>query len=130
MKKICLTVTSLLLVIFGLFGQKTDSYNGIPDIEAEYPGGSSSMMKFLSANLRYPEKAIKEGINGQVRLRFTIDKKGKISDVMVVNGMSNCSECETEAIRVVKKMPKWKPAIYKGEKIHSYFLLPINFRLL
>lgn len=100
-----------------------------PDISAEYPGGREKMITYLTSNLNYPEIARQYGIQGKCHLQFIINKQGEISDVKIVRAVPDCVECDQEAIRVIKKMPKWKPAIKDGQKVDSYFVMPINFSL-
>jgi protein TonB len=100
-----------------------------PDISAEYPGGREKMVKYLTSNLNYPEIARLYGIQGKCHLQFIINKQGDISDIKIVRAVPDCVECDQEAIRVIKKMPKWKPAIKDGQKVDSYFVMPINFSL-
>lgn len=101
----------------------------IVDEVAIFRGGKDALPKFLAQNLNYPQIAIEEGIQGKCFIRFVIDKKGKISNVEVLKGVTNCPECDAEAVRVVSKMPKWKPAKVNGKKVDSYFNLPITFKL-
>lgn len=101
-----------------------------PDVYAEYPGGREKMIKYLTSNLNYPEIARQAGIQGKCYLQFVINKQGEISDIKIVRAVPDCVECDREAIRVIKKMPKWKPAIKDGQKVDSYFSMPINFSLI
>lgn len=101
-----------------------------PDVFAEYPGGRAKMIQYLTSNLNYPEIARQAGIQGKCYLQFVINKQGDISDIKIVRAVPDCVECDKEAIRVIKKMPKWKPAIKDGQKVDSYFSMPINFSLI
>ncbi|MBQ5533597.1 MAG: energy transducer TonB, partial [Bacteroidales bacterium] len=95
--------------------------------EPEYPGGEEAMYKFLSDNLVYPKAAREKGIQGKVIVEFVVEKNGKISNVKAVKSVS--PELDAEAIRVVSKMPKWKPGVQRGEKVRSRWRLPIHFQL-
>ncbi len=97
--------------------------------EASFPGGTAEMMKYLGKNIKYPEVAIQAGIQGKVTLRFVVGKDGSIENVTVARGVPGCPECDKEAIRVVKSMPKWKPAKNDGKVVKSYFNLPVTFKL-
>lgn len=97
--------------------------------EASFPGGTAEMMKFLNKNIKYPEIAIQANIQGRVTLRFVVGKDGSIENVSVVKGVPGCPECDKEAIRVVRSMPKWKPAKNDGKVVKSYFNLPVTFKL-
>jgi protein TonB len=100
-----------------------------PDVEAEYPGGYSAMMKFIQTNLIYPQSGIEFGAQGKCYLRFVIDKDGSIHSVKVLRGILGCSDCDREAVRVLKSMPYWKPGKIKGREVSTFFDLPINFTL-
>lgn len=99
------------------------------DEDAEFTGGRTEMFKFFNKNLKYPEIAAIANISGQAKVRFIVEKNGNISDVKVVKGVPNCSECDTEAVRVVKAMPPWKPGKINGRPVRSYFHMPITFSL-
>lgn len=93
----------------------------------EYPEGMTSMLKFLAQNIRYPEAAKKENIEGMVVVQFIIAKDGSITDPHVVKGIGGGAN--EEALRVVKMMPKWTPGMQKGQAVNVQFNLPIRFQL-
>jgi TonB family C-terminal domain len=93
----------------------------------EFPGGTEEMMKFLGNNIRYPVIAQENGIQGMVILSFVVSKTGQISDIQVVRGLG--SGCDEEAVRVVKKMPNWKPGKQGGAAVPVKFTLPVRFAL-
>lgn len=95
---------------------------------AEFPEGILAMGKFLQKNIQYPAKARKAGIGGRCLLKFIVNETGEISDVEVIQGVPDCPDCDKEAVRVVKSMPKWKPALVKEKPVKCYFNLPIQFR--
>jgi periplasmic protein TonB len=96
------------------------------EIESEYPGGMSAWQRFLNRNLRYPQEAIDQNVEGYVTVQFIVDKEGNVSDVEAVSGPA---ELRAEAVRVIKKSGKWTPAIQNGRKVKSYKKQPIGFRL-
>ena len=93
----------------------------------EFPGGMAELMKFLQQNIKYPEQAQKDSIQGRVIVQFTIKKTGEVSNTTIVSGVS--PELDAEAIRVVNAMPLWTPGEQKGEPVNVKFTLPIQFRL-
>jgi protein TonB len=95
----------------------------------EYPGGVMEMMNFVKTNLKYPQKALDAKISGKCQLKFTVNPDGSLSDITVLDGMPNCPECETEAIRIVKSMPKWKAGRIAGKAVALYYNLPVSFSL-
>ena len=96
------------------------------EIESEYPGGAAAWHRYLSKNLVYPDEAVSAEIQGQVVVRFIVDKEGNVSDVEAVSGPE---ELRDAAVRVIKKSGNWNPAIQNGRKVKSYKSQPINFRL-
>jgi protein TonB len=62
-------------------------------------------------------------------LKFIVGSDGKIEEVNVIRGIPGCPECDKEASRVIRTMPKWKPGKIKGKAVRSYFNLPITFEL-
>lgn len=99
------------------------------DEPASFPGGRSGLMQYLAENIRYPESALDKGIEGKVYLKFVVSERGYISDIKVTKGVRDCPECDQEAVRVMKEMPKWIPAKMNGEPVSSYFNLPITYRI-
>ena len=97
--------------------------------EAEYPGGMSAMLKFISDNLVYPEDAVENEIIGKVILKFVVDVDGSVGNITIERGVPDGHSLEQAAIDVCKKFPKFKPAMQNGKAVKTYFLLPINFQL-
>jgi TonB family protein len=95
----------------------------------EYPGGMTEMMKYITKNLKFPEIAKKVGLTGKCYLKFVVLPNGSITNVTVIKGIAGCSECDQEAVRVVKSMPKWKPSTQNGKPVSTFYNLPINFQL-
>lgn len=91
----------------------------------EFPGGQVALVKFLSKNIKYPEKFKKEKINGRVFVSFVIDKTGKVTQAKIVKSLN--ADCDAEALRVINKMPDWIPGEKNGEKVAVQFGLPVNF---
>ena len=92
-----------------------------------FPGGQSKMMKFLSKNIKYPVIAAENGIKGRVICEFVVNKDGQIVDVKVLRGVD--SSLDKEAVRVIKKMPRWTPGEQGGKPVRTKFTLPVSFRL-
>lgn len=104
-----------------------DSIYQIVEVMPEFPGGTEKMMDYLSKSIKYPEAAKEKGISGRVFLSFVVEKDGAVSNVKVVKGIGK--ECDDEAVRVVKAMPKWKPGMQKGKPVRVSYMLPIFFKL-
>lgn len=93
----------------------------------EFPGGLPGLMDYLSKNIKYPEPARRAYVEGKVFVSFVVQKDGSVSNVEVLKGLG--FGCDEEALRVTKAMPKWKPAMHKGEVVNVKYNLPIKFVL-
>lgn len=94
---------------------------------AEFPGGQRELMKWIGENIIYPSSAQENGIQGRVIVRFTVKADGNVANPVIVRGVDPA--LDKEAIRLVKKMPKWKPGKNNGIAVNSLFTLPVNFKL-
>ena len=90
-------------------------------------GGFEAMYAFLQSNLKYPEVARNNGIQGQVFIEFVVEKDGSISNVKVLVGVY--PELDQEAVRVVRMMPKWKPGKQMGKPVRTFYQIPIRFTI-
>mgnify|MGYP000805529630 CR=1 FL=1 len=95
--------------------------------QAEFPGGMAALMKWLSNNIRYPEAAQQNDVQGKVIVKFVVEKDGSVSQAQIIKGVDK--DLDKEALRVVNKMPKWQAGKNNGVPVRSYFTLPVNFRL-
>lgn len=95
--------------------------------QAEFPGGSKGLIRFLNENLQYPKKAVDKNIQGTVVVQFKVGKDGTLSDFAVAKSVD--PSLDKEALRVVKAMPGWTPAIYGGRLSDYYAKQPITFKL-
>lgn len=96
-----------------------------PDEYAQFPGGMSELVKYLSENIRFPSCGT--GVNGKCYVELIIQANGTISDVIITRKVPDCPDCDKEAKRVVKNMPDWIPAKKNGVAVASKFVLPIRF---
>lgn len=101
----------------------------IVEEQAEFPGGVAAMQKYLGSNIQYPAMAREAGISGKCFLKFVVNETGDISNVEVIRGVPGCPDCDKEAMRVVKSMPKWKAAKMTGRAVKCYFTLPVSFKI-
>ncbi len=131
MKKLILSV---LFIFFSCIAQQSIAQTSTVDDNTvytrvdkmpEFPGGQVALVKFLSKNIKYPEKFKKEKINGRVFVSFVIDKTGKVIKAKIEKSLNEL--CDAEALRVINKMPDWIPGEKNGEKVAVQFGLPVNF---
>lgn len=93
----------------------------------EFPGGIVNLISYMSDNIKYPQKARKEGVQGQVMVAFIVSKDGSLKNIQIAKGVS--PELDAEALRVVKMMPKWTPGKNEGKTVDVKYELPVDFKL-
>lgn len=137
-KSVFLVYGSLVFLFCSLlsidtYSQEKDKVNedvrtfSIVEEEASYPGGYEALMEFLAKNIQYPDKAKKMGVKGRVFATFIVETDGSISDIKIIRDIGY--GCGEEVVRVIKLMPKWKPAKQKGKPVRLQFNLPVTFSL-
>lgn len=92
-----------------------------------FPGGEVALLKYISDHLKYPQIALEQEIQGVVTLRFVVLPNGAVGDVFVVQGLD--SNCDREAVRVVKSLPRFNPGRQQGKPVSVWFTLPIRFQI-
>lgn len=101
------------------------------EVQAEFPGGVDSLRKFLINNIKMDsiiEFSDKEMYN-KVFVRFVVNKNGDIEHATIDRASTYCPPCNTEALRVVRNMPKWTPGKVGGEPVNMYYRLPLIFSI-
>lgn len=132
-KNVSLKVALMMLVLLFSFmtstaqTKKNDMVFDVVEVMPQFPGGQIAMLQYLMKNIKYPEQAMKEGIQGRVTVRFIVEKDGSISDVKPV--LSVHPLLNKEAVRVVKSMPKWSPGKQNGKPVRVRFNVPVMFKL-
>lgn len=94
--------------------------------KAEYRAGKQALDSIIKNKLIYPVEARKNNITGTVYVQFIVNSSGSISGITVKKKVTPI--LDEEAIRVVRCLGKWKPAIWDGEFVDSYVTLPIEFK--
>lgn len=97
------------------------------EVEASFPGGEQAWKRFLERNLEANAPVDNGAPQGTytVVVQFIVDKEGMISDVKALT--SHGHGMEEEAMRVIKKGPKWTPAVQNGRQVKAYRKQPITF---
>lgn len=134
MKKPLLIITLLAFTVFANAQNKdaakkdTTLYTGADvEVPAEYPGGLAALYKYFGESIVYPLSARNANLRGKVYLGFIIEKKGSISNLHVLRGLS--SDVDAEAIRVMKDALKWSPAKQGGLPVRQEMTVPITFSI-
>ena len=98
------------------------------EIKPEFPdGGDKGLLEYISKNIRYPEAAMKNNIQGRVVLQFVIKADGSIGEGKVLR--SKGPELDAEAIRVIKSLPKFIPGKVAGKPVNVWYTIPVSFKL-
>jgi hypothetical protein len=97
--------------------------------QAEFIGGKDALNKYLKDNLVYPEQAKREHIEGYFKIALAIDDKGKPIFSDFLTEMKNCEECETEALRLINRMPRWNPKMVNEKATYGSAVVTIVFEL-
>ena len=120
-----------------------------------FPGGDAKLMEFIARNIKYPEVATKNGVQGRVLVQFIVEKDGSLTNakildnpkssllnMVVVTAMMPDKERQDaeahnagvqalrdEAIRVINAMPRWTPGKQKGKAVRCHYVIPVTYRL-
>ena len=105
-------------------GEKIDT---LRDRESEYPGGLAQWYKFMALNLRYPDRAVNKDIQGQVKIAFIVDTSGIVRDPYILKSVEY--SLDQESLRIIGISGDWVPASHDGDRVKSYKVQPINFKL-
>lgn len=93
---------------------------------AEFPGGEVELMNFIGNNLKYPITAKEDHVQGRVYVRFYIDRNGIVQKPYILKGVRE--DLDKEVLRIIKLMPKWKPAYSNNNPVGVALSLPVNFK--
>ena len=125
-----------LMAMFGLstvsaqktvVAEKNQQVFDVVEQMPEYPGGIQALFEYLQQNVKYPEDAEKQKIEGRVIATFVVETDGSINNVEVIKPAF--PSLDAEAVRVLSAMPKWTPGMQSGKVVRVKFTVPINFNL-
>lgn len=91
-----------------------------------FPGGDAQLLKFINNNRKYPKSAYDRGIQGRVTCSFVVNTDGSISHISVLRGVE--PSLNKEAMRVIGKMPEWKPGKHNGQPVPTRVVWSVPFR--
>ena len=101
--------------------------NGLDEYEESKKCAEGEMLQFIYKYIKYPAIARENNIQGTTVIRFVVSKTGEVQQAEIIKDLAG--GCGKEALRVVEKMPKWKPGRHGGRNVAVYFNLPIKFQL-
>ena len=96
-------------------------------IRAEPINGFPAFYDTIDRELAYPEEARISGVEGFVRVYFVVDKEGTAGNFRVVRSLGD--DFDEEALRVMKKLTEWKPAMHNGQAVSSHLSIKLRFEL-
>jgi len=94
------------------------------DVKPAYPGGVGAMKTFVKKKLKWPNEY---GNNGYVIVSAVITKNGNIVNTKIRRSL--CTFCDTAALSVLKKMPRWSPGSVRGKLVNTEVEIPIRFEI-
>lgn len=106
---------------------KASNYSKSREVLPQFKGGVEGFARFLSRNIKYPEDALKAGVQGKVILEFVVEKDGSLSDINVIKSVAPI--LDNEAIRVLNNSPKWLPGTRFGLPARVQYSVPVGFAL-
>ncbi|MGZ5242952.1 MAG: energy transducer TonB [Bacteroidia bacterium] len=104
-----------------------DSSQKVSSVVDQPPALRGGYMKYINENLKYPSDALARGIEGKVLIAAVINREGFIEDVRILEDPG--AGLGEEAERLFKSMPRWNPAIVKGEPVKMMVRFPVNFKI-
>ena len=93
----------------------------------QFPGGTQLFIKWLTKNLKYPESARRQNIQGKVMVSFIVNADGTTSDEKIITSVDPLLDRET--LRTIRMMPRWEPGIYNGKPCRTLVYLPVVFKI-
>ena len=130
-KSLLFIIISMAFLFAGVDAIAQDTKHADPrylelDEHPTFKGGSpNDFALWVTKHVKYPKYAKEIGIEGTVKVHFVIDKKGKVSEAHVHQGVHPV--LDKEAVRVVLKSPKWKPAKKDGRPVKVSYTIPVMF---
>lgn len=99
---------------------RQDTLSALYDTPSSYPGGQNGWLRYIVQNMKFSTGAIE----GQAVVTFTVDEKGRLSNVTAISGSE---ESKREAIRLIKHSGRWIPATLNGSAVTSQRVQRITF---
>jgi len=136
-----LTFSKIMLAVVisaGLFftfsgnANAQETYNGeevfvVADEMPTFPGETKGLYQALTSNLKYPQSAKDNGIEGKVMIKFIVDKEGAVKNPVIIRSVD--PTLDKAALDAVKMLPKFKPGKKGGKPVNVYYSVPITFQL-
>ena len=100
----------------------------IAETMPKFQGGDlNAFRNWVQQNVKFPQIALENGIQGRVVLTFVIEKDGRLTNIVVLQTPDR--SLSEEAIRVLNKSPKWSPGKQRNQVVRDKYTLPVDFRV-
>lgn len=96
------------------------------DKRPQFPGGDMNMFKYVADNIKYTPELLASKASGRVIVKFVVQPDGSLTDFTILESFT--PDAATEALRVLKAMPKWEPGISNGKAVSCSYVIPITFK--
>ncbi|MBR5849778.1 MAG: energy transducer TonB [Alistipes sp.] len=90
-------------------------------------GDLNTFRNWVQTNVRFPQIALENGIQGRVALSFVIERDGRLTNIQVLSTPDR--SLSEEAVRVLEKSPKWTPGKQRNQTVRVKYTLPVDFRV-
>jgi protein TonB len=108
-------------------GTNSDTLVGFTRVESEaqFKKGVDGWTKYLQKNITIPKRFETLGHAGQVRVRFVVEKNGKVDDTQILVSLEYSAD--EEALRIIRNSPAWTPAMQNGKTVKAFRIQPFTF---
>lgn len=105
----------------------TSKIYGFVEQKPSFPGGPQKWSEYVKENVKYPDGAKANNLQGIVFVTFVVERDGSITDPKILRGIGD--PCDEEAKRLIKNSPKWNPAMQDGKVVRAYGVATVKFKL-
>ncbi len=124
-------VNGVILIITNTGYEKQKQYEDVFMVVEDMPtfegGDVQKFTNWVKERVKYPEIAVRNGIQGRVFIGFIVEKDGSVSNIQILRSVDR--SLDEEAVRVVQSSPSWKPGLQRGEPVRVRFSITVNFVL-
>ncbi len=113
--------------IAGTLEQPDEPFYRVEKMPSYQGGDLNDFRRWVQMQVRMPEAALKQNLQGRVVATFTIEKDGTLDDIRILQTPDPVFSEEVE--RVLKRSEKWMPGTQGGEAVRVKYTLPVDFRL-
>lgn len=98
----------------------------VVDEMPEFPGGIGKILQFIADSIHLPKCVTEGNVEGRSIVAFVVNRDGTLSDFNIAVPLHQ--DCDVEAIRVLKSMPRWKPGKRNEKLVRVKYVIPVRFR--